>query len=1352
MCKAADGLHYLYFECPIWKESKVVGLRSAGGLLDTGSTINIITAAYARELGLRIRPILGSTRIVGLGGCSSVMGLAELDLKCPIFGDRKIALRVVSESPRPLLFCHDFSMQYLLHDQRTPVVSANSRPLRLRAGRSYYLNATIPAMPEGEPWTVRPVPGCHIALVEGLTYSNQIVAQVENKMVSDSIIPPHTLIGYASQWNEYEWYESPVVNDGIHSVAAVSITDSLNDDDGSVKIVEELRLQVDPLIGIQWPTHLSSSELDEVKTIVNNHAAAFAHTLRGRPPAAVPPLELAPEDESTIWVKNYARDDKTESTLGKFVDVLVEDDLVERSFSPYNSPLLVAHDSTGKARLVIDYRRINTRLTKLNYPLPLIEDLLIFVSKYKFVTKLDIHSAFHQVPLAENTRQFTAFSTRQHGHLQFTRLPLGLHSSPTYFQFAIESILEGLFGVSCIVYIDDIIIVGTTLIEHNKNLATVLARLIEFGVAAKPSKTAILPMKLEYLGYIFEGNSVKPDPARLAFLPTFEIMSVASLRSFIGLLSSKRVFIQDLARKLIPLHAALKESLSVKSLIYNEDARAAFALLKAELLDVSALVRPDNTKLFTLVPDCSGLCLGVVLAQDQGAVAYFSRLLIPAERRYSNPERECLAVVAGCHHYRQFLIAAPFEVKCDCLAVCYVFANPTSVSRLTKWAIELLEFDFTITHQPGKSVEDADFLSRFNPLIVETEGKVTLRSIMEYVDSMNEISLSAIMARDLTKLSIGELTSLEVAISDSNALSTVQGSPHASTPAPFKLALEKIFGYLSDPCPLVGVQNEWAEANFVNPPLGDIENWIRAAEGLSNCLTVMLLPYWPESTWYSRVTKWPHYILPKMKFSGYSMKAPFKTLLVLVRPMAEVFITAISALERTPSAPVFNYAELDELAEREIRSLGDTFPEFEGKMYERRRGLYYHAGKIAIPPTLRLELFDKAHASPLSCHFSWKKTTERLQHVYWPGLPDMVRKLCQECPTCQAFNPVKRIKWLGGSVIRNIHAPRDMFTADLVGPVFEKGISYTWLNILDVFTRRAWVKPIPSPSAADLIICVRQLFLDGHIPRLFHTDRGSNFISIAFRTFLDKWNVRFIPTGAYHPLGVVEVANRSIFSLAKKFRHENPNLSLNESVDFGTLAYNTSWHSTISTTPYILEHGCPSNYGLGYTRPHHKISVWTTLASIRESSYPRESNPKSALKIGELVLIKSETSTKFEKLYKGPPLLVLETRGVTTRLLNRSSGALLIVSTVRLKRFRPELLRSELSNNIGFASKLLTSNQISPDPTEIEYPVRSILNARKSADGIWYEVDWVGPYPPSWIRSEDSNCAEAIVTYWESLL
>ena len=69
------------------------------------------------------------------------------------------------------------------------------------------------------------------------------------------------------------------------------------------------------------------------------------------------------------------------------------------------------------------------------------------------------------------------------------------------------------------------------------------------------------------------------------------------------------------------------------------------------------------------------------------------------------------------------------------------------------------------------------------------------------------------------------------------------------------------------------------------------------------------------------------YILPKMKFSGYSMKAPFKTLLVLVRPMAEVFITAISALERTPSAPVFNYAELDELAEREIRSLGDTFPE-----------------------------------------------------------------------------------------------------------------------------------------------------------------------------------------------------------------------------------------------------------------------------------------------------------------------------------------------------------------------------------------------------------------------------------------
>jgi hypothetical protein len=136
----------------------------------------------------------------------------------------------------------------------------------------------------------------------------------------------------------------------------------------------------------------------------------------------------------------------------------------------------VGPDGERKWRLVVDFRKLNEKTVGNAYPLPDITEILDQLGQIKYFTCLDMVMGYHQIELEPGEEPKTAFSTKQ-GHWEYRRLPFGLKMAPVTFQKMMNSVLSGLTGTRCFVYLDDIVIYARSLADHNTKLREVLHRL-----------------------------------------------------------------------------------------------------------------------------------------------------------------------------------------------------------------------------------------------------------------------------------------------------------------------------------------------------------------------------------------------------------------------------------------------------------------------------------------------------------------------------------------------------------------------------------------------------------------------------------------------------------------------------------------------------------------------------------------------------------------------------------------------------------------------------------------------------------------------------------------------------------
>jgi len=149
---------------------------------------------------------------------------------------------------------------------------------------------------------------------------------------------------------------------------------------------------------------------------------------------------------------------------------------IRESSSPAGALILFVPKKGGELRLCVDYRGLNHLTVKNRYPLPLMGELMDRLSKAKRYTKLDLRNAYHRIHIREGDEWKTAFRTR-YGHFEYQVMPFGLANTPVTFQVYINRVLAGLVDVTCIVYLDDILIYSDDPTMHRQHVAEVLSRL-----------------------------------------------------------------------------------------------------------------------------------------------------------------------------------------------------------------------------------------------------------------------------------------------------------------------------------------------------------------------------------------------------------------------------------------------------------------------------------------------------------------------------------------------------------------------------------------------------------------------------------------------------------------------------------------------------------------------------------------------------------------------------------------------------------------------------------------------------------------------------------------------------------
>ena len=418
-----------------------------------------------------------------------------------------------------------------------------------------------------------------------------------------------------------------------------------------------------------------------------------------------------------------------DSTLGKLSDAGILN--LHRNPVGMASFIVLVPKPDGTLRICCNFSKVNKALLVNYYPLPNCQDLLNQVSRKKFYTKIDLLHGFYNFDMAENAKWLTATIAPGHA-MTWNKVPQGLATVPSWFQWAMTTVLGDLVKTCCMIYIDDLIIFGNSIEEIQENTRKVLAKLNEYDFRINIAKCQLEPStSIDFLGHTISYDTIQAGPKSTKILeniknPNHETKPKDKndkLNTLVGILNWFSRYIEDLPRRMKPL----LDAKSGGHWNWGSDQDAAFLDLRTALSNMATLYLPSgnpNTHL-EIHTDASRDGWFAVLFEDTGigdtkperlrVISMTGGIFRNSQLGWSILQKEAFSMFMAHKKFDHYIRLSPFILAIDNKTLCYM--ENSSDAMVMRWYLRVQQYSSEIIHVSGVSNVVPDSGSRLFHLI-----------------------------------------------------------------------------------------------------------------------------------------------------------------------------------------------------------------------------------------------------------------------------------------------------------------------------------------------------------------------------------------------------------------------------------------------------------------------------------------------------------------------------------------------------------------------------------------------------------------------------------------------------------
>lgn len=961
-------------------------------------------------------------------------------------------------------------------------------------------------------------------------------------------------------------------------------------------------------------------------------------------------INLKP-DATSVYVKQYRIPESQKLELQKQIAKMEQQGIIEKCLATgWNSPVILVpkKDANGEKtdfRLVVDYRKLNEALIPIHFPIPQIHSIIDRLGKCKFFSCLDLHGAFYQIKLEQNSKKFTTFENNSFSY-QFISMPQGLQTSPAVMQNAVNLLFQDSLNKGVNIYLDDIIIYSKTFEEHTVLLENVFEKLRLHNFQLKITKCQFLMKEIQYLGFVINENGCLPNQKKIECIVKYPKPNcVADIQRFLGLCNYFSHYIANYAKLAKPLYNLLKKNIDFD---WNSVCNAAFEQLKAMLVTAPILIFPDFELIFIVTTDASDFSVGCMLSQGDipkdKPIAFASKALNSAQQNYSTIEKELYAILFAVDAFRHYIYGFEFILFTDHKPLVYLYNLKNPSSRLYRWKLQLAEYRFKIVYKKGSHNTVADALSRIKNLeteIIDIQPLICNSSEqLAAITRSKSRQISETIQQQHNNISDRKKSHVFYDIIENNDILSDTGN------------IDHSFYFFNKIDCEMKKKLEYRIKKNIELPTDCIP---LTPYIISDSMSIIIFPN--ESNSDIRIS---------------NTKIIFNLILGICNDSNFKEIALNMDIRDTKTYFEFKYLF------KEIFKLSHVKTTF----YLNKIIEVYQLDEI-------LDILNTYHYSSLAGHASYEKTKNSIKRYYrWPTMNIDIKNFLKNCEICKK-SKISRHTRSPLQITSTAKYPFEKVYIDYVNIEREHTTEFPCIfTCIDELTKYAIAVATHNSTALTTAqTFVTHVILKYNIPEYVVSDQGSTFLSDVFKEITKLFKIKKITTTAYRPnSNIVERFHRTLGQHLTTCVHANPS-SWHEHLDAAVFAYNNTINSATGYSPHELLFGYAvqlpdkiiRNNSPIYNYESYKENLRANLSKFwklaRENIAIRKEKNKNyhdkslnpiSLKIGDKVFVKKPFKKhKYATPYDGPFVVDEILSQVTVKI--KKGNKLIKIHTDKLK-------------------------------------------------------------------------------------